>query len=152
MNQKTRNIILFIMLCLATFFINFMVIKLNQKRLNNILSQSDIKNYLAEITYEGISNKVIEEPNSVIYVSNSSLDESLKFEKIFIPLIKKYNLENYITYININELSITDPFYQNAPELIFYSQSSVSDVIDCNVIKSKKQLEKELRQRGIIND
>ena len=85
-------------------------------------------------------------------MSNSSDDKSRKFEKEFKKVVKKYNLENEIIYININDVTIVDPVYQYAPELVFYKDGEISDIIDCTILKNSKDIIKELVQRGIIND
>ncbi len=107
---------------------------------------------ITEINYDDISNHVVEVPNIVIYVSNSSNQDSINFEKLFIKVIKKYNLENEIIYVNINNTNIIDPFYQDAPQLLFYKDSSISDIIVCSVLDSEKEIIKVLKERGIIND
>ena len=72
--------------------------------------------------------------------------------KISQGIIKKYNLENEVIYININETTIIDPIYQNAPELVFYKDGAISDIIDCSTLKSKKSIINELKERSVIDD
>ena len=152
MKEKTKKVILLIIICTITLLILIAALRLNQKRLNEEASTSSIKNYLTEIRYEEISTHVIEDPDAIIFVSNSSNRASLEYEKKFIPVIKKYNLEIDVIYININNSVIVDPLYQNAPQLIFYKKSSVSDVIDCLVLKNKKDIINLFEERGFIND
>ena len=147
MKEQTKKMILLIAICTVTIGILVVALKLNQNREENLLSESKIKNYLTEI-----SNHVIEQPSSVIYVSNSSEDSTKKFENIFIPVVKKYNLENEIIYININGITVVDPFYQSAPELVFYTNGEVSDVIDVSTLKTKDDVIKVLKERSVIND
>lgn len=150
MKEQTKKMILLIAICTVTIGILVVALKLNQNREENLLSESKIKNYLTEIKYDEISNHVIEQPSSVIYVSNSSEDSTKKF--IFIPVVKKYNLENEIIYININGITVVDPFYQSAPELVFYTNGEVSDVIDVSTLKTKDDVIKVLKERSVIND
>lgn len=152
MKEKTKKFILLVVICVVTLAVLFIALKLNENRKNDILSTSGMKDYLTEIKYEEISTHVIEQPNAVVYVSNSSDDESLSFEKKFKTVIKKYNLENEIIYININGETIIDPVYQYAPELIFYEGGEISDIIDCTTIKNSKDIVKELKERGVISD
>ena len=84
MKEQTKKMILLIAICTVTIGILVVALKLNQNREENLLSESKIKNYLTEIKYDEISNHVIEQPSSVIYVSNSSEDSTKKFENIFI--------------------------------------------------------------------
>lgn len=152
MKEQTKKMILLIAICTVTIGILVVALKLNQNREENLLSESKIKDYLTEIKYDEISNHVIEQPSSVIYVSNSSEDSAKKFENIFIPVVKKYNLENEIIYININGITVVDPFYQSAPELVFYTNGEVSDVIDVSTLKTKDDVIKILKERSVIND
>lgn len=152
MKEKTKKFILLAVICVVTLAVLFIALKLNENRKNDILSTSGMKDYLTEIKYEEISTHVIEQPNAVVYVSSSSDDESLSFEKKFKTVIKKYNLENEIIYININGETIIDPVYQYAPELIFYEGGEISDIIDCMTIKNSKDIVKELKERGVISD
>lgn len=152
MKERTKKFILLVVICTVTLAVLFIALKLNENRKNDVLSASDIKGYLTEIKYEEISTNVIEQPETVIYVSNSSSDESRNFEKIFKKVIKKYNLENEIIYININNVTIVDPIYQYAPELVFYEDGKISDIIDCTTLKDYKDIIRELKERSVIND
>ena len=87
MKKQTKKMILLIAICTVTIGILVVALKLNQNREENLLSESKIKDYLTEIKYDEISNHVIEQPSSVIYVSNSSEDSTKKFENIFIPVV-----------------------------------------------------------------
>lgn len=152
MKEQTKKMILLIAICVVTIGVLIVALKLNYNREENLLSESKIKDYLTEIKYDEISNHVIEQPSSIIYVSNSSEDDTKNFEKIFIPVVKKYNLENEIIYININGITVVDPFYQSAPELVFYTNGEVSDVIDVSTLKTKDDVINVLKERSVIND
>ena len=152
MKEQTKKMILLITICIVTIGILVVALKLNYNREENLLSESKIKDYLTEIKYDEISNHVIEQPSSIIYVSNSSEDDTKNFEKIFIPVVKKYNLENEIIYININGITVVDPFYQSAPELVFYTNGEVSDVIDVSTLKTKDDVINVLKERSVIDD
>ena len=152
MKEKTKKIILLIIICLFTIGILFITLKLNEQRKKEILSTSSIDGYLTEIKYDEVQTHIVEQPNSIIYISNSSDGLSRDFEKDFKKVIKKYNLENEIIYININNVNIIDPVYQYAPTLIFYSKGQISDIIDCETLKTKKQIIDILEERSVIND
>ena len=107
---------------------------------------------MLEVKYEDLNNYLLETTNSIIYVSNSSSDKSIKFEKIFNKVIEDYELENNIVFININDTNIVDPLYQNAPQLLFYKSNDVIDMIDCNTLKSRKDIIKALEERSVIDD
>lgn len=152
MKEQTKKNILLVFICIITLAVLFISLKINYNRINNDLSDSNIKRYLTEINYEEISTHVIEQPKSIIYVSNSSDIKSKNFEKIFKNIIKKYNLENDIIYININNKTIVDPIYQNAPELIFYKDGKIYDMIDCSTLNNKNKVINILKERSVISD
>lgn len=152
MKEKTKKIILLIAICLVTLMVLFIALKLNENMKQELLSTSGMKNYLTEIKYEEIATHVVEQPNTIIYVSNSSDDSLYTFEKEFKTVIKKYNLENEIIYININDSVIVDPIYQNAPELVFYKDGQISDMIDCTTLKSSDEIINVLKERSVISD
>ena len=152
MKEKTKKTILLIAICLVTLMVLFIALKLNENRKQDLLSTSGMKGYLTEIKYEEIATHVVEQPNTIIYVSNSSDDSLYTFEKGFKTVIKKYNLENEIIYININDSVIVDPIYQNAPELVFYKDGQISDMIDCTTLKSSDEIINVLKERSVISD
>lgn len=152
MKEKNKKLILLIVICICTLGILFGALKINEIRNNEMLSKSVVSNYLHEIKYDGLNDHIVEEPNTIIYVSNSSKKESIKFEKKFKKVIEKYNLESEIVFININNTYIIDPIYQNAPNLIFYSKGELNDIVDCTNLKTKKSIIKIFEERGIIND
>lgn len=152
MKEKTKKTILLIAICLVTLMVLFIALKLNENRKQDLLSTSGMKDYLTEIKYEEIATHVVEQPNTIIYVSNSSDDSLYTFEKEFKTVIKKYNLENEIIYININDSVIVDPIYQNAPELVFYKDGQISDMIDCTTLKSSDEIINVLKERSVISD
>ena len=152
MKEQTKKKILLIILCTLTLLVLYVAIRLNSNKKHSLLFNSDIKGYLSETKYAEIESHVKERPNVIIYVSNSSQNKSIKFERMFKDIIKKYNLENEVIYININETTIIDPIYQNAPELVFYKDGTISDIIDCSTLKSKKSIINELKERSVIDD
>ena len=152
MKEYTKRVILLSLICIFTLVILVVAIKLNEKRKIDISSTSRVSKYLTEIKYEEVSTYVTEQPNAIIYVSNSSEKETNSFERIFIPVVKKYNLENNIVYININNQKLADPFYQNAPELIFYENANVIDLVSASTIDTQRKLIKVLKERSVIGD
>lgn len=152
MKEYIKKIILLITLCVVTLVALVVALKINYNKNKDKLSKSKIGNYLTEIKYEEISTHVVEQPNSVIYVLNSSEEETINFDKIFIPVIKKYNLENDIIYINLNNAKILDPVYQNAPEFVFYESGNMSEMVDLASVTSSDDIIKLLKERGVISD
>ena len=152
MSQKTKNKILFGFICVLTIFILFIAIKINSNRINNLSNVSYIGNYLQEIKYKDLDNFIVENPDVVIYVSNSSDNDSISFEKRLVKVIRKYNLENNIYFINITDTNIVDPIYENDLELVFYSDFKMSEIVDCNTLDTQNKLITALKERGLVND
>lgn len=152
MKEYTKKVILLVAILVVTIAVLVVALKLHDKKMDDLLSESEIKDYLTEIKYEEIENHIIEQPTSIIYVSNSSEDTTRKFDEIFIPVIKKYNLENEVIYININGVTIMDPVYQNAPELVFYKNGEISDMIDVSTLNNRDDIIDVLKERSVISD
>ena len=152
MKEYTKKVILLVAILVVTIAVLVVALKLHDKKMDDLLSESEIKDYLTEIKYEEIENHIIEQPTSIIYVSNSSEDTTRKFDEIFIPVIKKYNLENEVIYININGVTIMDPIYQNAPELVFYKNGEISDMIDVSTLNNSDDIIDVLKERSVISD
>lgn len=152
MKEKTKKAILLIFVCIVTLAVLVVALNIHKNRQDDLLSTSKIGKYLTEIKYEEISTHVVEQPNTIIYVSNSEEDASIKFENYFKAVVKKYNLENDVIYINIKDTTIIDPIYQYAPELVFYKDGEISDIIDCTNLKSDKDIVKVLKERSVISD
>ena len=152
MKEYTKKVILLVAILVVTIAVLVVALKLHDKKMDDLLSESEIKDYLTEIKYEEIENHIIEQPTSIIYVSNSSEDTTRKFDEIFIPVIKKYNLENEVIYININGVTIMDPVYQNAPELVFYKNGEISDMIYVSTLNNSDDIIDVLKERSVISD
>ena len=150
MKEKTRKLILYIIICIFTLFSLIVVLKINQNRINENLSKVNISDYLSGIKYDEISNYVTEQPVVVLYVTKGSNHES--FEKNFIKAIKKYNLENSILYIDIKDQNIIDPIFENTPELVIYKDGRITDIVDCRTLNNNSSIINALSERGIIND
>lgn len=152
MTRRTKNIIILSVVCIVTLGVLFAALKINRNRLDNIKNKSYIDGYLTEIKYDSIDDFVVENPNAIIFVSNSDSKESSDFEKVFAKVIAKYNLENSVYYINIHNVNLVDQFYQNAPEIIVYKDSNVSEVLDASTLKEEEAIIKVLKERSIINE
>ena len=152
MKEKNKKLVLYIVLCVLSLVAVFVCVRTYDNYLDSLNSKSYISDYLSEVKYEDIDNHIVEVPNAIVYVSNSSNKKSTSFEKVFAKVIKKYNLENNITYININGAKIVDQLYQNSPELVFYENGSVKEIVDVSSLNSENKIIKMLKERSVIND
>lgn len=150
MKDKTRNTILYIIICVITLLLLVITLKLNRDRINENLSKANISDYISGIRYDEISNYVTEQPAVVLYVTNGNKNES--FERMLIRAVKKHNLENEILYIDINNQNINDPIFENNPEFVIYKDGIITDIIDCRLYNNSNEIIKSLIERGIIND
>ena len=66
MKEKTRKLILYIIICLLTLFSLVVVLKLNQNRINENLSKLSISDYLSGINYDEIPNYITEQPRIIM--------------------------------------------------------------------------------------
>ncbi len=63
-----------------------------------------IRGTLSEITTEEIEHYLLENPTTTIYMCTSSDDNCRNYEKNLIKISKKMNLQEYIVYLNLNEV------------------------------------------------
>lgn len=152
MKERTKNIILYVVVCLLTILAVFISLRLYNNKIENMNNKSLVSNYLLEIKYEDISSNIQEEPNTIIYVSNSGDESSKKFERMFVKVIKKYNLENNIIYINIYNSNIIDQVYSHSPELVIYENNEINEIVDMSTLNNEKDIIRMLKERRIIND
>ena len=153
MKEKTKKLILYIALCIITILILFLIIKINGNRLNNLEEKSFIGNYITEIKFNNIKDYLKENPDSIVYVSNSSEESSKNFEKKFKKVIVKYNLETELVYINIYNINNNnDIMYSNAPELLFYKDGIITDAISCDTLKTSDDIVNIFKERSVIGD
>ena len=64
-----------------------------------------IRGTLSEITTEEIEHYLLENPTTTIYMCTSSDDNCRNYEKNLIKISKKMNLQEYIVYLNLNEVA-----------------------------------------------
>ncbi len=72
MKEKTKKLILCILLCVVTLVAVYSAIKLNENRIYNDSKSSYVSKVLLEIKYEDLNNYLMENSKSIIYVSNIS--------------------------------------------------------------------------------
>lgn len=152
MKEKNKKLIIYILMCIFTLVILFFVLKIGMNKKNYDMKISYIDKYLTEVKYDDLKINLLENPKTIIYVSDSSLKETRKFEKLFKNVIKKYNLENDIYYINIYNSKISSKTYKNAPEIIFYKETEIIDIIDCNLLEEEEDIINIFIERDVIND
>ena len=113
--------------------------------------KSILENYLQVINYEDVNNYVVENSNSLIYITSKNSNYS-EFEQDFSYLIKEYNLYNDILYLDISNninngiFYINDYSFKNYPLFILYNNGNITSIYDIkgnsfNIVKIKMYLE-----------
>ncbi len=67
-----------------------------------------LSNYISEISYDELSNYVIDNPNTIVYLSSRDNINHVDFEKSFIDYIKENNLKSSIVYFDTKKIAIND--------------------------------------------
>jgi len=101
-----------------------------------------IRDTLFEITSKELEHYILENPDCVLYMCQSYTNNCRNFEKDFKKVINKYNLKNYIVYVNLSSNDIkefTDSFNSkyskkielnyNYPALIVMEDGLINSVL-----------------------
>ena len=125
------------------------------------LNVSPVSECLNVIHYNELDNYLIENKDSIIYVSVSNDEKIYDFEKKFRRLINKYSLNNNILYLNItNELDNSSTFREiknkygvDIPYIIIIENGEIESRFNINDNNYDISLLKNyLYSEGIIND
>ena len=71
---------------------------------------------VSEITDIELEPFIIENPSTVMYICTASNDKCRSFEKSFIKLVNKYNLQDTIVYLNLSNVEDQDAFVEEFNE------------------------------------
>ena len=120
----------------------FWITCLYENRVNELKEIPVIRNTLSEINYTELDNFVTENPMAVLYVCKPSDDVCRNFEKKLKPYIEKNNLNNYITYVNLNGIDSFEffdkfnslyvskkPIKESYPAIILFEEGQVKAYI-----------------------
>ena len=146
----TKNYIYLSLIIIITFAITY-YLYLWLVAYKQIEYKSILENYLQVINYEDVNNYVVENSNSLIYITSKNSNYS-EFEQDFSYLIKEYNLYNDILYLDISNninngiFYINDYSFKNYPLFILYNNGNITSIYDIkgnsfNIVKIKMYLE-----------
>lgn len=113
--------------------------------------------YLRVINYNELDDFLVENKDSVIYVSKLNNKEIREFEKKLKLIINDYSLNNTILYLdltdkNIDKLKLEDKNI-NYPAVLIYKNGKIISYFDINKNNYDIKLLKEyLIEEGIINN
>lgn len=140
MNKQKINYIIYAVIVVFTLFIVFFAKKLYENGINE--KSTKRINSIYEIKEKDLDNYIIENPNIVIYMSNSKDESLVKFEKEFDEYVKTNNLNKNIVYIDLksvsknfsknikNKLNINSEYdFNNKPNMIILEDSEVKTVL-----------------------
>ena len=122
------------------------------------LSYSIMSEYMMVINYNEITDYIMENKDAIIYVSSVGDEQINKFEKNFRNVIVDNNLKNYILYLDVTNVDVSDYSNKfkidgNLPYIVVYTGGEVTDTYSVaeNDYSSKK-VEKYLNRIGIMED
>ena len=113
--------------------------------------------YLRVINYNELDNFLVENKDSVIYISILNNKEIRNFEKKFKVLINDYSLNSNILYLNLNEKNNNTFKSENkniqVPSIIVYKNGEIISYFNIEENNYNINLLKEyLIEEGIIKD
>ena len=116
MNKNTKEIpkkIYFILalLSVGTLLIVFYLTGAYKERVEYNNQNSNIMNFLSEIKEEELNNYILDNHDTIIYISSSNNRDNKEFEYKLKKYINKKNLVKDIIYLDSSNLS--DSFYDN---------------------------------------
>lgn len=124
---------------------------------NSSLSVPYMDKYLRIIKYNELDNYLMENRNTVIYVSKVQSEEIRLFEKKFKNIINTNSLNNTILYLNVsdkeNKEILSAYNITSVPCIILFSNEEVTDIY--NIKDNGYDIDKVnafLVREGIIND
>lgn len=160
--EKSRNIpfknyiLLAITLILTVIVVIYFFIWHSSNEENN-LKTPIMDKYLRVINYNELDNFLVENKDSVIYVSELNNKEIREFEKKLKLLVNDYSLNNTILYLDLTDKDTNKLKIENKaisyPAIIIYKNGEIISYF--NVKKNNyniKLLKEYLIEEGIINN
>ena len=149
-------ILLAVILILTIIVVIYFFIWHNNNEENNLKLPIMYK-YLRVINYNELDNFLVENKDSVIYISVLNSKEIRNFEKKFKVLINDYSLNSNILYLNLNEKNNNTFKSENkniqVPSIIVYKNGEIISYFNIEENNYNINLLKEyLIEEGIIKD
>lgn len=136
MNNKKKeipikNYIILIILSLVTLILTFNLAGIYQERMEYNNQSNNIMKFLSEIKEEELKNYVLDNHDTIIYISSSVDNENKKFEYQLRKYINRKNLTKDFVYIDSSNVS--ENFYNDLNNN-FLSEKLKSQNIDLKTI------------------
>lgn len=143
MNKRNLKLLIIIFL-LISISLNLYVYlenkKLTEEKIDLKLNISDMNEYLNSITVKNFEKKVLSGDDFFVYVGRPDCGDCNLFEPMFKDVIKKYNLNEKIIYMNIksfreNDKEAWEKFknqygFTQTPAIIHFNNGNNIDIIE----------------------
>ena len=106
-----KNYFILILLSIGTILLVFYLSNVYKERVEYKNQNNNIMNFLSEIKEEELNNYILDNHDTIIYISSSLSDANKKFEYDLKKFIDKNDLNKDIVYLDSSNLS--DSFYDN---------------------------------------
>lgn len=156
-NIPFKNYILLAITLILTVIVVIYFFMWHSNNEENNLKTPIMDKYLRVINYNELDNFLVENKDSVIYISKLNNKEVRDFEKRFKLLINDYSLNNDILYLdltdkNTSKLKLGDKKI-NYPAILIYKNGEIISYFDINKNNYSIDLVKQyLIEEGIINN
>ncbi len=130
-NIPTRNYFILAIVAILTFVLLYVLVSYFEKRKEYENSTHVRMNFLSELKESELSNYLLDNPDTIIYISDSTDSNYASFENELKTLILNENLAKNIVYMDVYKLSSS--FFQNWKQGMFASTVTLHQFIYPNV-------------------
>jgi len=99
-----KNYIIYGIIVVVTLTLVFYVNEWYKAYKQYELENSYISKYIKEANYLEFQNYTLENPNLIVYIGQKNCRKCVKLEKELYKVIKKYNLEDEVIFLNVTDL------------------------------------------------
>lgn len=161
-NKLSKNYIILGLVLIVTIIIVSYFLKWYSTYQDSKLNTMILDEYLQVIRYNELQDYLVENKDTIIYISKLNNQEIRTFEKKFKNVIIKYNLNNSILYLNItdentNNFKIENITKNNSikelPLLIIYRDGKIYNIY--NIKENNYNINlliNYLKDEGIVDD
>jgi len=97
----TKNYVIYGIIVVVTLVAVFYMNEWYKAYKESVLENSYISKYVTEINYSEFENYILENPNTIIYISKTNLETSIKIEKDLYKIIKDNELTDEVVFLNL---------------------------------------------------
>lgn len=138
----TKNYVITIIVAVVTIFLTFYFKSMYELNKQYNDETSKLSSTLTEISYSTLENYLYEHPETIIYITDTSVNtkSKMKFENNYIKIIEKNELENQLVYIDLSKITEEEKtkFYKNYSSGLINKEEIFDNVPNILSIKDKK--------------